>query len=182
MNKFHFRGFISILLSLAFFVVVATGLVLWLSHSPQTFGLSKGVWKHSHIFLSLLMLIAGVIHFWLNWAVYWRYLWDGTAKRLNQKREFGLALILVALIAGTAAFDQHGGIGPFAGMSVEQIASRSGQNVDNLVAGLKKEGVTVHNPADSLREVAEHNKISAEKLFAIVQRQVPELMRRPPHD
>ena len=51
MAKFHFRGFISLLLSISFLVVVFTGLVLWLSHSPQTFGIGKGAWKHAHIFV-----------------------------------------------------------------------------------------------------------------------------------
>jgi hypothetical protein len=71
MSRFHFRGFVSILLSLAFLVAAATGLVLWLAHAPQTLGIGKGVWKQTHIYVSLSMLAAGVLHLCLNWSVYW---------------------------------------------------------------------------------------------------------------
>ena len=175
-TKFQLRGFTSILLSLSFIVVVATGLVLWLSHSPQTFGIGKGVWKHTHIFTSLLMLIAGLIHLWLNWKVLWSYLWNKTAGGLNQTRELALAVIVMAVVLVPGFFGGHG-MPPMDKISVKDIAARSGQSTENFVSNLEKEGIKVHNPADPLTEVAEHNKITVEKLFAVIQQQTPEGMR-----
>ncbi len=179
MSSFRVRGFVSILLSLAFLVVVVTGLVLWLSHSPQTFGIGKGAWKHIHIFTSLLLLIAGVVHLWLNWKVYWNYLWDRTKQRLNQKWELALALAIIALTVGSGLLDTHGGPAQLGRMSVNQIAALANQTTNDLVANLKKEGVAVHDPADSLMEIAEHNKLQPEQLFAVIERQAPGLMRGP---
>jgi hypothetical protein len=179
MSRFQVRGFVSILLSLAFVVVVATGLVLWLAHTPQTLGIGKGVWKHIHIVVSLLLLIAGAVHLWLNWSIYWSYLWDRTTRRSNQKRELGLAVAIMVALAGTAALDDHGGMSPLAKMSVKEVAAMARQTTEGFVSSLEKEGIAVHDPADSLLEIAEHNNVSPERLFAVVERQAPGLMRRP---
>jgi hypothetical protein len=172
-QKFNMRGFTSLLLSFSFLVVFATGLVLWLAHSPQTFGISKDVWKHTHIWASLLMSAAAILHFVLNWSVYWSYLWQKAAARLNQKRELALALGIVIAIAGSAAFDSSGeAVQRFAAMNLTQIAKMSEQPVEEIVAILKKEGIEVHDPTDSLREIAEHNKIPPQAVISVVQRQL----------
>ena len=173
MSKFNMRGFASLLLSFSFSVVLATGLVLWLAHSPQTFGIGKEIWKHTHIFASLLMAAAAILHFILNWSVYWSYLWQKASGRLNQKREFALALAITVAIVATAAFHPSDDrMQRFAAMSLPQIAKMSGQSVEQLVAILKKEGVAVHDPADSLREIAEHNKVPPQAVGAILLREL----------
>jgi hypothetical protein len=182
MSRLHFRGFISILLSLAFCIVVVTGLVLWLAHAPQTFGISKGVWKHSHIFVSLLLLVAGTIHLGLNWSIYWNYLWNGAAHRLNQKREMALSLVIVALILATATLDDHGNQGPFAAMSLQEIVRKSEKPLDQIVSVLKQEGIDVHNPTDSVLEIAKHNNRSPDIVLAVLQREIPGAMRLTPKE
>jgi hypothetical protein len=178
MSKFNMRGFTSLLLSFAFVVVLATGLVLWLAHSPQTFGIGKAVWKHTHIWMSLLMSAAAILHFLLNWSVYWSYLWRKASAGLNQKLELALALGIVAVTLGTAAFHPSDDMMKrFAAMNLPQIAQMSEQSVDQIVAALKKEGIDVHDPADSLNEIAEHNKVPVTKVAMLLQSQ----MRGGPH-
>jgi len=176
MLRIHFRGFISILLSLAFLVAVATGIVLWLSHSPETFGIGKGVWKHCHIFVSLLMLLAGVLHFWLNWLVYWGYLWQQSAGRLNQKRELALALTVIVAVIFAASFGGHGDRGRLFGMSLQTIAEKSGKPVDQMISHLKKEGIAIHDPADSVLEIAQHNGTGPDTVLGALHRTMPEAM------
>ena len=95
-------------------MVLASGLVLWLSHSPETFGIGRGVWRHTHIHLSLVMGAAAILHSVLNWSVFWSYLWPAKSGRTGTKWEAILALILVALIVGTSVYGrsqmkrQHG--------------------------------------------------------------------------
>jgi hypothetical protein len=176
MLKIHFRGFISILLSLAFLVVVFTGLILWLSHAPETFGLGKGVWKHCHIFVSLLMLLAGLLHFWLNWSVYWSYLWQQSSRRLNQRRELVLALAITAAVVCMASLGGHGDMGRLFGMSLREIAEKSGKPVDQMVSSLKKEGIAVHDPGDSVLEIAQHNGSVPDAVLDALHRAMPEAM------
>jgi hypothetical protein len=170
MSKFNMRGFTSLLLSFSLLVVFATGLVLWLAHSPQTFGIGKDVWKHVHIWTSLLMSVTAILHLVLNWSVYWSYLWQRAAARLNQKWELALALGITVAIVGTAALHPSDDmLKRFAAMNLPQIAQMSNQSVDELVAVLKKEGIDVHDPADSLREIAEHNEIPVQKVAMLLQ-------------
>jgi hypothetical protein len=172
MPKFHGRSFVSLLISLSFLVVFASGLVLWLSHSPQTLGVSKGAWKHVHIFTSLLMAVAAVWHFVLNWSAYRAYLWEAAARRLARKWELTLALAITAGIAGTAALDRHDDMMQrFTGMNLRQVADMTGQPVDSITAVLKKEGLDIHDVNHSLREIAEDNKVSPMHVTAILQRQ-----------
>jgi hypothetical protein len=178
MLKFHFRGFISILLSLAFVVVVATGLVLWLAHSPETFGIGKGVWKHCHIFASLLMLIAGLLHFWLNWSVYWSYLWQQGARRLNQKWELLGALAIVAAVVGLASLGGHGDMGRMLRMNLQEIAEKSGNPLDRVVSTLKDKGIAVHDPSDSVVEIAQHNGVAPDVVVGVLHHEMPEAMGR----
>jgi hypothetical protein len=183
MFTIRFRGFISILLSLAFLLVVLTGLVLWLSHAPETFGLGKGVWKHGHIFLSLLMLLAGILHFWLNWSVYWRYFRSTSAGRAWRVQELALALAITALVVCMASLGGQGDMGRLFGMALREVAANSDQPVDRLVATLKEEGIAVHDPGDSILEIAQHNGTAPDAVLGALRRALPDAMRplRGPH-
>jgi hypothetical protein len=164
------------LLSLAFLTVASTGIVLWLSHAPETFGIGKGVWKHCHIFVSLLMLLTGVLHLWLNWSVYWGYLWQHSAGRLNQKRELVLALTVIVAVICVASFGGHGDRGRLFGMSLQTIAEKSGKPIDQMISHLKKEGIAVHDPADSILEIAQHNGTAPDAVLGALHRAMPEAM------
>lgn len=106
MSKFNVRGFVSLVLGLSFLIVLVSGLVLWLAHSPQTFGIGHGVWKHVHIFTSLLVGAAAIGHFVLNWSKFLCYLWPTTSDRRALKWEAIGAVLLVVVIVGAAAM--HG--------------------------------------------------------------------------
>jgi hypothetical protein len=169
MSRFSWRAFASLLLSFSFPLALTTGLVLWLAHSPQTLGIGKDVWKHTHIWASLLMAAAGILHVILNWSVYCGYLWQ-RASGLSRKWELALALVVTVAVVATAALDRHDGMmQKLMAMNLPQIAEMSNQSVDQLVASLKKEGIEIHDPADSLREIAEHNKVPPQRIAMILQ-------------
>jgi hypothetical protein len=174
MPQFNTRSFTSLLLSFAFVIVFISGLVLWLSHSPQTLGIGKGAWKHAHIWASLLMSAATILHFVLNWSVYYGYLRQKATAGLTRKWELALALaITTAVVASAILLPSDDMMQRFMAMNLPQIAQMTGRSVDDIVAGLKKERINVHDPADSLREIAEHNKISPQALVGIIQPPMP---------
>ncbi|MBN2578609.1 MAG: DUF4405 domain-containing protein [Pirellulales bacterium] len=119
MSKFNVRGFIAFLLSFAFLLIVISGLILWLATPPRDlsgpwliFGMTRGAWKHLHIWIGLTMLVVGVIHLILNWSIYWCYLWNRTNRRPNMIWELLLALLIAALIVGSALWEHPpGGLG-----------------------------------------------------------------------
>jgi hypothetical protein len=179
MSPFKFRGFVSLLLTLTFLVVVATGLVLWLAHSPQTFGIGKGVWKHSHIFVSLLMLIAGVTHLCLNWSVLMNYLRNNVTRQFTRFRELAVAVALTGAVIAVAALGSPDPMQRVNAMTLQQIAEKSNKPVDELVALLKKEGIEVHNPADSVTEISQHNKQQPKVVTDVLARAIPDLIGPP---
>ena len=141
-------------------------------------GLGKGVWKQAHIYVSLLMAVAAVVHLCLNWSLYWGYLWKRATSRPNQKLEFALALAITAVVAYVASLG--GGGAPmrrFAMMTPRDIASQSGQPVEKFVEAMEKEKIAIHNPADSLTEIAEHNKTSVKAVLDVVGRVSPDALR-----
>lgn len=165
MFKLHLRGFTSLLLSLSFLVAIVSGLVLWLVHSPQPggallLGIGKGAWKTAHVNVSLLMVVAAAAHFWLNWSIYRSYLWQRAAHRLNQKKELAWALAITVAVACTASLGGHNELQRLGTMSPKEIAQKTGQPLDQIVDVLKQGGIAVHDPADSLLEIARHNNVS----------------------
>jgi hypothetical protein len=108
MSKFNWRGFVSVLLSFAFLAVAVTGLVLWLSDSRTPLGISKGVWKHTHIDVSLLLIAAGVLHLVLNGQKYCGYWRRRSADGRSQLKELVLALAVTALLVAGGAVGNHG--------------------------------------------------------------------------
>jgi hypothetical protein len=169
MSKFSMRSFASLLLSFTFPIALVTGLVLWLAHSPQTFGIEKGIWKHTHIWASLVMSAAAILHFVLNWSIYRGYLRQRATAGLNRRWELALALGITLLIVGTAAIHpSDDSMKRLAAMSLSQIATMTEKSVDEIVAVLKKEGIDVHDPTDSLKEIAEHNEVAVQKVAGII--------------
>ena len=178
MAGFRFRGFVSILLSLAFVVVVASGLVLWLAHSPQTFGIGKGVWKHLHIFLSLLMLAASITHVCLNWAILWGYFRERAAGHFRHKLELALALVLTAVAIGLASAGGHADpMARLMTMSIHDIAKQSGKSIEEILAALKKDAIEVRNSTDSIPKIAAYNNKEAGAVAAVLIQNLPEMMR-----
>ena len=189
MGKFHGRGLTSLLLSFSFLVALVSGLVLWLVHpSPSDgaggallFGLGKGAWKQAHIWVSLLMAVAGILHLCLNWSLYWGYVWQRARNRLNQKLELALALAITATVFYVSSLG--GGGDPMrrlAMMTANDIARNASQPVEQFVSAMEKEGIAIHNPADSLKEIAEHNQTTPQAVLEVVARVSPNALRMGP--
>jgi hypothetical protein len=187
LTRFHLRGFASVLLSLTFLVVAASGLLMWLVHPSAPgggpgliLGIGMGAWKSAHIYVSLLMLVAAVTHFCLNWSLYCSYLWSKAGRRVNQKWEIGLALAMTVAVAwGSSLLASSRDAQRLASMSPKDVAERAGRPVDQVVSLLEKEGIAVHDPADSVKEIAEHNQVASADVLAAMGRVVPEGMRPP---
>lgn len=137
MARFQLRAFVSLALGVSFLVAAVSGLVLWLAPHPLgpgggslTLGLSKGVWKNAHIYVSLMMLVAGVWHLVLNWSVFWSYVWDRAVRRLHQKWELSLALVVVAAVAWASSFGGHGGPPRFGPGGPPGFAEQKGRQGD----------------------------------------------------
>ena len=86
------------LLALSLFVIsLVTGLVLWLVPGRGAFlGLSKGIYKDVHIYLSLGASVVLLVHGWLNLAALNRYL--GLTRAACWQAGAVTALLLAAVV------------------------------------------------------------------------------------
>jgi len=114
MNKqpFNFKAFTSFLLTVAFFVSVLSGIMLYIAPPGrfanwtnwQILGFSKTQWTAFHIVFITLFIIAGVFHiFYFNWKPLWGYIKRKTRQGIYFKRELWIAL-LISLVLGVGTW------------------------------------------------------------------------------
>lgn len=109
--RIRLRSFLSLLVALSFLIMTVSGLILfivppgrianWLDW--RLLGLSKGQWGDMHITTSLLFVLAGAGHIWMNWKALLNYFRERASKTLTIKSEMVAAALLVAFftVGGT---------------------------------------------------------------------------------
>ncbi|NJD36698.1 MAG: DUF4405 domain-containing protein [Geobacter sp.] len=101
-SSLQLRGFISLLTALSFLVMTISGIILFIVPQGRIaswidwrmLGLTKSQWGDMHITTSLLFIIAGIWHTWLNWRALISYFKDKATQTLALKRELLLAAFL----------------------------------------------------------------------------------------
>lgn len=101
-SSIQLRGFISLLTALSFLVMTVSGIILFIVPQGRIaswidwrlWGLTKIQWGDMHITTSLLFIIAGIWHTWLNWRALVSYFKDKATQALALKRELAVATIL----------------------------------------------------------------------------------------
>ena len=117
--RFNVKGFTSLVLMIAFLVLDASGIVLFIgphgrvAHSTgwTLLGLDKGQWMHLHLTTALLFLMAALFHLIWNWGMFWGYIKKKAARGLNLKLEMAVALVIGVLLVGGTIMD----VQPFRG-------------------------------------------------------------------
>ena len=110
-GKFNYKVFTSLLMALAFLVMVVSGIILYISPPGRVanwtnwniWGLSKVQWTNFHLTFMVVFIISGVLHlFHFNWKLFWSYLKSKSQAGLRFKSEMLVAVILfLILLAGT---------------------------------------------------------------------------------
>ena len=105
-KKFNWRAFISFGLTYAFFIILVSGIMLYMSPPGRyahwvnwkILGFTKEGWQAIHTIFSYTFVILSVFHlFTVNWKVFLSYLKSKAKTGLNRKREFFISTALVLL-------------------------------------------------------------------------------------
>jgi hypothetical protein len=201
--KFRTRGFISLLLALAFLIAAVSGSVLFMTPRGRTAnwtgwtmaGLTKHEWAALHINACLLMLIVSVVHLVLNWRVFWGYI-QKKSVGFNLKWEMAASMLLaIAVVAGTlyevppltvtVALSERmkdywegnspAGPAPHAEeFTLARLAQTAGLTAEDLASALKEEGIVVEGESTTIAELAERNGMVPSQIYAIVTKHFPE--------
>lgn len=107
-KRFNWKSFISFGLFISFFIIVSSGLVLYIAPPGrvakwvnwQLLGLSKEMWQSLHTSFTYTFLVLSIFHiFSINWKVFLSYLKKKAAGAgLNRKKELTVSVVLVAVV------------------------------------------------------------------------------------
>lgn len=106
-KKFSWRSFISFGLFFSFFIILFSGIILYLAPAGrvanwtnwQLIGFSKTGWQSIHTIFSYTFVILSIFHlFSVNWKTFWYYVKSGARKGLNKTVELISATLLVLVI------------------------------------------------------------------------------------
>ncbi|MHB8897259.1 MAG: DUF4405 domain-containing protein [Thermoguttaceae bacterium] len=203
-RAFHFKGFLSLMLSLVFLAVAFSGGILYLTPRGRManwtdwtiLGLQKETWAAVHMNTCLVLLAAAALHLALNWKMFLGYVHKKATGGLNLKREMlaagGLtALLLVGTIQVWPPFNQLPDLNLRiknaweAGMaaapiphSEELTLARFAEQIDLPVemmkSALSQEGYEADDLECTVRELASREGVAPRDLLAAIQKHCPE--------
>lgn len=183
---------------LAFTTLALTGIVLYLTPQGRVAywsewrlgGLTKEAWGALHILMSLLFVIAGIVHIVLNGRPILSYLKDRSRRMRILTPDLGLSLGLTALFASGALL----GWPPFSWVmdlntqvkdgasrklgeppyghaeqsSLKAFAQRVQLDLDQAMSLLKAQGLKVNGPEDRLADIAKQNGLTPQQVFQVM--------------
>lgn len=106
-KKFSWKAFISFTLTFTFFIILLTGVILYLKPPGRIanwidwtlWGLDKHQWQALHTIFSFNFAVFSILHlFWINWKGFWTYIKSNKGNGLNKLKEFSISIVTVAVI------------------------------------------------------------------------------------
>lgn len=194
---FRWRGLTSLLVTLGFIVIAATGVVLYVSPQGRVanwtgwsvLGIGKEQWAAVHTTAALLFVFASAFHIYFNWSTLACYL--GLKRRLHYWREFAVAAVVVAaVLAGTLAgipplgtitdlndrikahWESRSEQAPYPhaeASTVADFAKRMRMPLEDLAARLATAGAAVADPeSQTLDDLARARGVTPRELFGMI--------------
>ncbi len=200
-GTFSGRGFTSVASALCFVALAVTGGVLFVTPPGRVahwtgwrlLGLTKDQWGALHIWFALLFLIASGFHIWLNWRPLLSYFKSRLTRRFALRREWTLALAMCGVVAvGTLMklppfsslvalnetikdsweeSDERAPIPHAELLSLRELASEAGADLETMVARLKANGIAVESPESVVCDLADEHGITPIQLYNIAIRE-----------
>ncbi|MFH2055140.1 MAG: DUF4405 domain-containing protein [bacterium] len=200
-RKLHHRGLTSFFTLFGFLIMAITGLVLYLEPEGrvaywtnwQLLGLSKTDWGNIHILSSLLFVVAGAFHIFLNWKPLLNYFRDRLTRGVKLGRELSIASV-VALWVIVGSIYPHPPLSylldfnsylkkvwvaerhyepPFGHaelLPLKSFANKMRIDLPQAVAELKTQGIRFDSAEQTLEEIAEANQISPMNLYLLIKK------------
>lgn len=112
-NKFNWRGFVSLYITLSFLIMTISGIILYVAPPGRVahwsywglLGLTKTEWQAIHTIFTFIFVGFLGFHIFFNWKPLIHYLKSKTKTGLKLHKELSLAIILSLLIFGFTYFE-----------------------------------------------------------------------------
>ncbi len=161
-------------------------------------GLTKSDWGNQHITVGVLFLLASILHIYFNWSVITAYMKNKAREIKVFTGSFNVAMLITVLVAvGTyyhvppmSSVLQFGeylkmngekkyGSPPYGHAelsSIKMFAKKEGLDAEKAVELLKAAGLAVTDVSETLKVVAQNNKLTPQQVYEIIRpakREVP---------
>ena len=201
---FSTRGFASLLLTFGSLAMVFSGVMLFLTPRGRVanwtdwrlLGLGKEDWSAVHVNLSILCVLAALLHVVINWSALIGYIRRKATGRLNMVKE----MVLAALVSAGFLLGSIYGLPPFSSvmawntqikdywenrseqapvqhaeeLTVAQFSSFIGLTPEQVSAALTAEGFNLSGDELTIREIAEQKQLAPSAVFVAVQKRYPD--------
>jgi hypothetical protein len=197
-HPLHAKGLASLLTTFSFLVMSLSGVLLFIVPQGRIadwtdwtmLGLSKSQWGDIHITTSLMFLLAGAWHIWLNWRTLLNYF---TAKResgLMMGRELALSGVATAFVIAGAVYqvpplsyvltlndaikqawiadkDHEPPIGHAELLTMPSFAQKQQMDLDQVTATLATHGIRFRD-TEPLGTIARNHGITPVALYKLI--------------
>lgn len=155
MNKsFNWRVFVSFGLFLSFFMILVSGVILYIGPSGRgpkamgwhMIGLTKSEWQNQHIIFGFAFSLISLFHlFVVNWKAFFSYLNSKTTGGLKSPGELFIIIVLFFLFG----FGTYYSVQPFSGiLEFGKRISKSWEGKTMQQPGNQQRGSTKFNGVD----------------------------------
>ncbi len=197
-HHFQWRAFTSVLIGLAFLLLVVSGTVLFISPPGRVanwtawsiLGLRKDAWAALHIWFGAIFLAGTALHLTYNFRPLITYFKDRVSRRLSLRREWLAATALCGILAvGTLAkvppfvsliawnetvkesWEQPAERAPIPHaelLTLAELSRQAGIEIETASARLVEKGISIHTPSAIVRDIADGAGISARELYDLI--------------
>lgn len=197
--KINQRGLISLFIAFSFIISAFSGIILYFAPPGRiaywnnwTFlGLTKTDWTNLHIIFCFLFVVGVLFHLYLNWKVFWGYIYSKVKKTINLKVELVLVslIILISFFGSLKLFppykylidlsdylkkswvksrDYEPPFGHAELFTFREFTQKMGIPLQEAVNLLKERGIKVDSVEETLLIIAQKNKISPGEIYRTI--------------
>lgn len=145
----------------AFLLTAATGILLF-------FKIPLGLIKPVHEWLSWLLVIAAVLHLFINWQVGMQTLARTGGKAVLLVFVLLLGVSLLPLGSSPRKRGPEAVTGALIQAPLETVARLANHNPDDIVVMLMAEGINIESKGQTLQRIAEQNNRPAMELLGMI--------------
>jgi hypothetical protein len=196
-NGIGLRSFVSVLLMFSSGILVLTGIILFITPPGRVahwtgwriLGLNKEQWGAVHICFSICVIIASILHIYLNFKPLMNYFKNRVTKKFSFRIDwFAAAVLCIAIFAGAVA-----AIPPFSSimtinkdikfswekptekapiphaetLTLADLAKKADLDLGSMIANLKKAEMGPAKPETVLKQLAKKYKMTPMQVFKV---------------
>jgi hypothetical protein len=197
-KKFNLRAFVSLYMTIAFIIMIISGIVLFIAPPGRIahwsywamLGFTKSEWQAFHIMFTFIFVIAGVLHIIYNWKPLVKYFSNKMSGTTSLRKELIYSIVFSAFIFGGTYYK----IPPFVNvidlgeyltdswseesteppiphaeeLTITEISTQTNITSNQIIETLNKNGFEVSDSNLTLQDIAEKYDIVPSDIYKLI--------------